>query len=351
MKKLLTLLLLFICSFNYAQSLKLNINAVCVTYCKLMSKAFVAVREIDSNYPNSLLQLNPYNGIVEKSISLTGEPKLIELTPDNKFLYLSYQSIPQIEKVDIAEFKIVETIYTGVYIPTDFAILPTNENVLIVCNGSTVVMFKDRILQPKKVSCGYIDNVSAICIKNDGSKLYAHDGLTTGYGGHIMDIVDDGIEYNGIIWNYMMAAFNEIKIHNDLICDEFGDILDAFSDSIPKLKASMPVNKITRWRTGFDYSDIHGCYVFGHDNEDEGYISFFDGNYFNYLGSLDTGIQCEAVYDLDVVDANHFILLVLGLSDSQYSILLYSTTKSKSMIQLKPRINNSMPAASKWYDK
>jgi len=333
--------LLLICSFNYAQSLKLNINAVSITYSKLISKAFVAVREMDSKYPNSLLQLNPYNGNVEKSRLLTGEPRLIELTPDNKYLYLSYQSIPQIEKIDIANFKIVETINTGIYIPTDFAILPTNENVLLVCNGATVVMFKDGILQPKKVSCG---NVSAICIKNDGSKLYAHNGLDTGYQGHIMDIVDDGIEYNGIVWDYMMASFNEIKIHNDLICDEFGDVLDAFSDSIPKLKASMPVNRITRWRTGFDYSDILGCYVFGHDNETEGYISFFDGNYFNYLGSIDIGIQCEAVYDLDVVDANHFILLVLGYSDNQFSILLYSTTKSKSMIQLKPKINNSMPA-------
>ena len=338
MKKLFTLLLLFICSFNYAQTVKLNIDANCIIFNTFYDKAFVTVKEKDSIYPNSLIQLNPYNGMVEKHMSLSDVPKSIKLTPDNKHLYLSYQTLSQIEKVDLAEFKIVETINVGGLNVMDFAVLPTNENTLIICNGDKVVMYKNGILQPKQVSSG-IDHLSAICIKNDGSKFYAHNGISTGYEGHIMNIVDDGIEYNGIIWNYMIPSFGYIKSHNDLIYNEFGDVLDAFSDSIPIIKASMPVNRIVRWRSGFEYSDIHGCYVFGHDNQYKAYISFFDGQYFNYLGSIDLGIPCDIVYDLAVVDVNHFMLIALGYWETKNSILLYTGTKSKRMIQLKPKIN------------
>lgn len=353
MRKILTLLLLFNfnCSINYAQTVKLNINAASVTFSKLYGKAFVAVYDADENYANSLLQLNPFNGVVEKHMPLSDVPKSVELTPDNKHLYLSYQSLSKIEKINIADFKIVETITLGDFKVMDFAILPVNDNVLIACNGSSVVMYKDGILQPKHIVCSGLDYMSEICIKNDGLKLYAHNGLTTGCEGHIMNIVEDGIEYDGIIWNYMMPYYGLIKSHNDLIFNEFGDVIDAFSDSIPIIKASMPVYKITRWRTGFEYSDIHRCYVFGHENQHEAFISFFDGQYFNYLGSIGLGIQCEIIYDIDVVDANHFVLIALGFGEYKNSILLCASTKSKGMIRLKPTIDNSRPSTGKYYHK
>lgn len=351
MKKILILKLLFISSLTFAQTIKVNIDASCVIFNPLNCKAYAAVRPNDSIYPNSLLQLDPFNGSVEKHLPLNGEPKLIELTPDKTHLYLSFQSLSKIVKIDLENFQIIDTIDIGGYAVIDFKILPTNENVILVSRGhagypDNLVMYRSGIIQPKQVPANF-EFPSSICIKNDGTMLYAHDGISSGSDGLLMKIVDDGIEFNGIIWQYMLPSSGYIKSHNDLIYGQFGDVLDAFSDSIPKLKAMMPVYKITMWGTGYEYSESKGCYVFGHEYSNTAHISFFHGQNFNYLGSIDLGVPCDIVSDLDVVDENHFILI--GYDSNVYrNFLIFHKITSKNFIFLKPESIDSGPATKKW---
>jgi hypothetical protein len=356
MKKILILQLLFICSFNYAQTIKVDINAACVTFNQLYQKAYAAVLSNDSSYSSSLLQLDPYNGAVEKHMQLNDEPLSIELTPDNKHLYLSFRSLPQILKIDLEGFQIVETIDIGNFKVIDFAISPADENVLVVSRGEggyprNLVMYKDGILQPKQISPG-IGYASSICIKNDGSMLYAHNGVESSHEGYLMNIVDDGIEYNGVAWYFMIPSFGDIKIHDDLIYNPMGTVVDAFSDSVPILRASMPVYNLMDFAfTGFEYSEIHGCYLFGHNYfNDKVYISFFHGQYFNYLGSADTGIWSDAVHDLDVVDEDHFILITYDSYKGKNSIVFYNNS-TRNLIFLKATSTPSEPATDKWSDK
>jgi hypothetical protein len=353
MKKILIVHLLFICSFTDAQTLIVNIDATCVTFNPLYKKAYAAVLADDSSYSNSLLQLDPYNGAVEKHLPLSGEPSSIELTPDNKQLYLSFRYLPQILKIDLEEFQIVETIDIGDFKVMDFEILPTNKNVLLVIRGEdgnprNLVMYKDGILQSKQISTG-IKSPSAICIKNDGSMLYAHNGITSGHEGYLMNIVDDGIEYDGVIWYSMIPSFGDIKIHDDLIYDPMGSVVDAFSESVPILRAMMPVYKLMDYFvTGYEYSEIHGCYLFAHEYFNGNvYISFFHGQYFNYLGSIYTGIWSGAVHDLDVVDEHHFIMITYDSYKGKSSIVFYNNP-SRNLIFLKSESTNSEPASNKW---
>lgn len=342
MKKIFALLLLLMtCSTGYAQTIKVKIDAASVAYNPLYNKAFAAVRPGDSLYANSLLQLNPFNGTVEKTLPLGGEPYAMDFMPDKRHLYLSYYTLPKIVKIDLEQFAIVQSIDLGAFTANDFAILPASENVLIVARGEDenprdVVMYKDGMLQPKQVSSG-LSYPSSVCIKADGTKFYAHNGITTMCHGHIMDIADDGIMFNGIIWDYMMPAFGDIKIHDDLLYDQGGHVLDAFSDTLPITRARMPLYLINDgWGSGYEYSPLHNCYIYAHRNTDSLYLSFFHGEHFNYLGSLAPGVRCDAVRDLDVVDVSHFIVVAYDIWEQSNSIYFYHNTyKNKMFLKAK----------------
>jgi hypothetical protein len=102
--------------------------------------------------------------------------------------------------------------------------------------------------------------------------------------------------------------------------------------------------------TGFEYSEIHGCYVFGHVYEYKAYISFFHGQYFNYLGSIDLDCECDVIRDLVVVDADHFILIATDTYPARNSILFYSNP-SKNLVFLKAKADKAGPATKKWFGR
>ncbi len=334
MKKTLIVFFFFIISVSYPQTLKVNIDAACVSFSKHHNKAFVAVRKQDNNYPNSLLQLDPYSGVVEKNLPLNGNPIRIRFTPDYAHMYVSYDTLSQIDKIDLTDFQITGTIQTGEFSVLDFAILPSDENTLFVILGhdgspDKTVMFKDGVIQPKQIDDYYM-SASYLCIKNDGTRLYGHNGNNTGFQGYLIEIVEDGIVHDDIGWEYMISSFGEIKNLNDLIFGRGGVVVDPFTDSIPLRVAQMPLYKLTDGRTGFDYSVIHGCYIFGHETNYKGYISFFHGQYYNYLGSLQVEGTMDNISDVDVVDENHFILVAFDThNDSKNSLLFYSVEEKK----------------------
>jgi len=325
-----------------------------VVYSPLHQKAYVAVEGNDPQYPNSILQIDPLNGAVEKQISLAGTPFIIRQTSDEKYLYVSCEEGPVITKIDLDGFISIGDLTAGNSSILDFAVMPADDNTLLVIRGdqgypNDIVMYKNSVLQPKQVSTGF-EYFSALSIKNDGSLVYAHDRCTSGSEGIIINIVDDGLEFHGKIWDYMMPGYSFIKNHGDLIYDDSGNVLDAFSDSIPKLVAEMPLYKITdEHRTGFEYSDILRCFVYGHAIDYKCYISFFHGEYYNYLGSYKLDNEAEIVYDLAIVDANHFILVALHYTGENNCLLFY-TRSSKDRLVLNAKASQRKQGNKKWVE-
>jgi hypothetical protein len=340
MKKILLFCLFLVSEYTDAQTIvQLNVNATRVVYNPLYHKAYVAVVDKDPQYPKSILQIDPITGTVEKRITLPQIPFIIRQSHDLKCLYVSYQYEPDILKIDLENFVESGNLNTDNFDVLDFAVLPSDNNTLIVIRGDggfygDLVMYKNGVLQPKQESISY-DYFSALCIKNDGSRLYAHNRISSGFNGRLASILDDGIEFYGKTWDYMMPNYGFVKNNNDLVYNESGDILDPFSDSIPKLIANIPIYKIADYsRTGFEYSAIHGSYVFGHALNYHGYISFFHGEHYNYQGSIALEGQIQMIYDLAVVDSDHFILVALRYSTENKILLLVSgKEKDKMMLQ------------------
>lgn len=355
-KKILLFCLYLVSECTDAQTtIQLNINATRVVYNPLYHKAYVAVKDKDSQYSNSILQIDPITGAVEKRIKLPHIPFIIRQSHDLKCLYVSYQYEPDILKVDLENFVESGNLNTGKLDVLDFAVLPSDNNTLIVIRGDSedpddLVMYKNGVLQPRKES-HISDFLSALCMKNDGSRLYAHNRISSGFNGRLVSILDDGIEFYGKTWDYMMPNFGFVKNNNDLVYNESGNILDPFSDSIPKLIANIPIYKIADYsRTGFEYSAIHGSYVFGHAVNYYGYISFFHGEHYNYQGSIALEGQIQMIYDLAVVDSDHFILVALRYS-TENKILLLVSGKEKDKMILKQRsssANNDSIQSRSW---
>ncbi len=348
MKKILLFCLFLVSEYMNAQTtIQLNINATRVVYNPLYHKAYVAVKDNDPQYSNSILQIDPITGTVEKRITLPQIPFIIRQSHDLKCLYVSYQYEPDILKIDLENFVESGNLNTGQLGVLDFAVLPSDNNTLIVIRGDggypdDLVMYKNGVLQPRQES-NISNNFSALCIKNDGSRLYAHNRITTGFEGRLVSILDDGIEFYGKTWDYMMPNFGFVKNNNDLLYNESGDILDPFSDSIPKLIANIPIYKIANYpRTGFEYSAIHGSYVFGHAINSYGYISFFHGEHYNYQGSIALDGKIEMIYDLAVVDSDHFILVAMRYTSENNILLLVSgNEKDKLILQQRSSSNDN----------
>lgn len=337
MRKLLFTTLIIFNITAFSQTIKIHIDAMCLTYNALYNKAIVAVKDRDENYPNNLLQLDPYSGNLEKSLLLNDNPIKIIFTPDNQKVYVIYKSLSQIDKVDLASFQIIETLYVDEYNVLDLVVLPTNENYLFVVLGDgeypdKTVMLKNGIIQPNQVDDSRIWATS-LSIKNDGTKLYGHNGINTGFHGYIFDVVEDGIIWDGTVWHYMIPSFGDIKNHHDLIYGRGGHVVDPFSDSIPLREAYMPLMYLTDSRPRCDFSEIHGCYIFGHETDYSGYISFFHGQYYNYMGSLKVCDNTDNIWDVDVVDQNHFIVISYDTHNNyKNSLLFYSVRDSKNSI-------------------
>lgn len=338
MKKVLLLCLLLAVEYMDAQTtIQLNINASGVVYNPLYHKAYVAVLDNDPQYSRSILQIDPIAGTVEKRIILPQIPVIMRQSHDMKYLYVSYQYQPDILKIDLENFIVSGNLNTGNLDVLDFVVLPSDTNTIIVIRGDggypdDLVMYKNGVLQPKQESIQF-DYFSSLCLKNDGSRLYAHNGITSGSEGRLVSILDNGIEFYGKTWDYMISNYGFVKNNNDLVYDETGNILDPFSDSIPKLIAYIPIYKIADYsRTGFEYSAIHGSYVFGHALDYSGYISFFHGEHYNYQGSIALTGQVQMIYDLAVVDYDHFILVALRYSGDNKMLLLVSVNSKDKMI-------------------
>ena len=335
MKKILILFFVVISLTSYAQTIKVEIDARCVAYNKLLNKAFVAVRDRGVKYRKSLLQLDPYTGTVEKSILLNGNPEIIKFTPDFQKIYVSYKQASQIDKISLADFQFTGTIETGEYNVLDFEILPTDENTLFVALGDgtypeKTVMYKEGVIQPKQID-NYFFEASSLCINKENNKLYGHQGISSAFSGYLIDIVEDGLVWNGIAWDDMVIAYRRIKCHNNLVYGNNGSVVDPFSDSIPLREARMPLYYLTDNEGAYVYSTIHNCYLFAHETNHEIYISFFHGQYYNYLGSLKIDGWTESINDIAVVDENHFILVSLNSHSSNYNFsLIFYTVEGKN---------------------
>jgi hypothetical protein len=312
MNKLLVVWLVFSEIVGFSQTIEIEMDVAYVTYSEVHQKAFVAVGPDDASLPSHLLQFDPYTGDVVKFLPLGGEPKKFLFTTDHAHLYMAYFSNPDIDKINVTNFEVTGSVNIGDYDVTDFAVSPVDDDVLFVVQGNgtypeRIVMLIDGVIQPKQIEDFYI-SASHLGVKADGSRLYGHNGYSSAHQGYLIDVVEDGIVYDGIGWEFMVASGGEIKMHNDLVFGSYGHLADPFTDSIPLMEALMPVYKLTDHGGGFDFSEHHGCYVFSHETDYKGYISFFHGTYYNYLGSLLFLEPVDHIRDVDVVDVNHFIL-------------------------------------------
>ncbi len=356
MRRILLFLFVLSCFQGFTQTITVNINAKFVLYNDLYQKAYVAVKEEDENYPKNMVQLDPFSGVVEKSLLLSAVPQKFELTPDKKSLYISYKLLHKIDKVNLDSFEITETIQTDNQPVSDFTVSPLDEDILFVILkdekfGEKMIMIKNGVVQPRQVQYLFDFEPSSVCVKSDGTKLYGHNGISTGFDGYLLDVVDDGLVWDSIDWDYMLASFGRIKTHNDLVFGRSGMVVDPFSDTLPLRVARFPLYLFYDFTAkAFEFSTFHNCYIFANTDDKKeynGYIHFFSSEYYNYVGSLKVFNKVENIYDVDVVDANHFILVYQKLQGEYVNAIDLFTVDSGE----KNEINEDGTANKNWFKK
>jgi len=341
MKKILLFSLLFIASFAFGQSLIVHIDAETLLFNKSFNKLYVAVNENDPSYPNSILELNPYTGEVLRSIALSSSLKEMKQSGDHSTLFFTYKNESKLDKLDIESFEIYTILEVGELSITDFHSSPIDKDIIFIITSDNgypihVKMYKNGVLQAKSFQPNTM--MTEIGMKSDGSQLYLHNGGSTAFDGFLLDVVEDGIITDSIIWDEMIRSFGPIKNNNDLLYGSSGCVIDAFSDSIIMPVARLEVYRVADHNSigGYTFSTIHNAYIFVHEVNDKGYLSFFHGDFYNYLGSIELATHNVYLRELEVIDENHFVLITrTAKADSRHILFFEAPDHIKYPLQLK----------------
>jgi len=139
MKSPLLYCLLALCITAGAQPAFTLVNAQarnCVFDAK-RNKLYATVSSLDAVYGNSLVQVNPLTAMVERSLVIGSNPTKLTLTRDTNFLYLAFDGISFIKRVNLNTFTIDQTIALGSgapgsYVAGDIATFALSPDLFVV---------------------------------------------------------------------------------------------------------------------------------------------------------------------------------------------------------------------------
>ncbi|MDX1908686.1 MAG: T9SS type A sorting domain-containing protein [Bacteroidia bacterium] len=96
------------------QSLRLiNLHANKLIYDAQRDKIYATVSGLDTQYGNSLVQINPYSGVIENSIVVGSEPTCMDITKDNNYAYIGLDGASLVKRVNLNTFQIDRSISLG----------------------------------------------------------------------------------------------------------------------------------------------------------------------------------------------------------------------------------------------
>lgn len=145
MRKIILIALILISKISFAQyALTMDINANKLLYHQKKDLLFAIVSDLSTNYPNSLVAIDPYKGKVVSSVFLGSIPVDFVFTTDSNYVYVCFDGESSIKKVDINTFKVIQSFnlglskYNGAYYGKYLLPYPGNHNAIIVsrkCKG------------------------------------------------------------------------------------------------------------------------------------------------------------------------------------------------------------------------
>lgn len=210
---------------------KIDLSIGDMVYDPIRDKLFATVLNTGA-YSNSIVQIDPQTGTVEKSLPTGFEPGKIAITSDSQFLYVGTTQLRFVARINIQTWTNDFQFDIGMdvnYIVADFAPLPDRPRSITVSMApwygsysQQVAIFDDGIKRPQVIG-PVLGSPFQIQASPDGSTLYAVNGTFTAYG-----IDASGI--GGVLTN--LAGFaGDFQTEDNLLIAANGHALDLLNNT------------------------------------------------------------------------------------------------------------------------
>lgn len=249
--KFLLVLTIVIFSKNLTASIdikKLPFFATDMVYSKKLDRLYATLHNDPSNknYSNTLVQIDPYLGVIEKSIFIGDAPSHLSLYSDEITVYVGFYYSNIYAKVDLEKFKLVNSFELGLGQNIQ---QPVNAEQIVVMEGrinTTIISTKNGCCSPRHEGVAVYDNgvkrgnvtsphtgSNVIVATKDSNLYWGYNNETTEFGLRKLVINSSGIReidnYQGLIDGFGI----KIKFFHNKIYSTNGAVIDV-SNTVPQ---------------------------------------------------------------------------------------------------------------------
>jgi hypothetical protein len=188
---------------------------------------------------NSIISIDPVNGVADNAVFIGSEPKKLALADDNVSLYAWLEGSAAIRRFDLPtktpglQFPIGTHDFFGTYLLSDFAVAPGNPNLVAVARNyrgvsppeAGVAVFDNGVQRPTTTP-GHSAASDFLAFSASATTLY---GGSFSSGLNTMTIDSSGVTVTN---NATFISGNDIRFDNGLVYGSTGQVINPVTGSV-----------------------------------------------------------------------------------------------------------------------
>ena len=166
--------------------MSLELSARAIVHDSSRSRLYASVRASGGSHQGSIAIIDPASGVVTSSISVGGDPGVMSLSHDHRYLYVALVNFPAVARIDLAvgwqdlSISLGSEPGCGPYHAADIAAVPGQLRTIAVsrksgCSSSSVAVFDGDVMR-QRVTWSPGPHADRIATSGRTDLLYAHGG-------------------------------------------------------------------------------------------------------------------------------------------------------------------------------
>lgn len=232
---------------------KLTILARGLINNRVTGKVWATVGSSDGHHGNSIVEIDPGSGRVERALSMGSEPTELALSDDSRYLYVGVNGSSEVVRVDLFDMRIDLRFHVvspdGLFCkPTDIAVSPGGAATVAIATGcasytgyevaGNVSVYHDGVARPRSLRGGYgleysesssvlygfYGNVYQLAVDSTGVSIANSSGLSMGSGnadyanGHIYAadgiVMNSSLRLTGVFGGFLYGSHVHVDATN-----------------------------------------------------------------------------------------------------------------------------------------
>ncbi len=322
-----------------------------IEYARTRGKLYAVVDALDPEFGNRLIEINVSTGIVERSVFAGTDPRLLRITSDENYAWVSFTNIPFIRRINLNTFEIDKDIYLGpskkyepphtvfsTVLTTNFTLLPGEDNQVALSlrkpfdfEFESLSLYRNDTILPVRIMEAQLPYYP-FCLEPvmNGSYLVGHYQSNWNSEYSTVKVLANGLELtreNVFDLDGMSLYRNWFKVIHDTIYTATGEVLNA-TDTSGIRKIDSCRTQIIGDRYGFAFSPFHDAFLYPEMSGDSLFLAMYDRKTFGRFDSVYLFdypfYEIMLITELEVIDQTRFAV-VIGKDYGDFSIRIVDT--------------------------